>query len=184
MENFPSAGFVFNQYRSLRADGQSMLHKERIDSLTPGHTFLERIYFRRWRFDSPVWGTAMFRADAYRSVGGLNEQFGFLADVDLWLRMCERWDVAYVARPLITLPSRSDVPRLFLLGSRAERSVLGRIFWQARRRHFAGRPATLALELGRHSAYRAMSLGYAAAIRLRRAGLKSLQPPHPAAGSR
>jgi hypothetical protein len=31
----------------------------------------------------------------------MNEKFEMLADVDLWMRLCAKWDVGYVNQPLI-----------------------------------------------------------------------------------
>ena len=43
---------------------------------------------------------------AYESVGLFNSRFGFISDVDMWLRLACGVDVAYVPEPLMTLTSR------------------------------------------------------------------------------
>ena len=53
------------------------------------------------RFGCYVRGTAIFRKKYFDEVGGMNEKFGMLADVDLWMRLAAKWDVGYVNKPLI-----------------------------------------------------------------------------------
>ena len=48
-------------------------------------------------------GTAMIRRRDFDAVGGLREEFGLLADVDLWMRLAARGAVGYVPEPLITV---------------------------------------------------------------------------------
>ena len=45
----------------------------------------------------------MIRHSAWDKVGGLREQFGLLADIDLWMRLSMRWAVGYVSEPVITV---------------------------------------------------------------------------------
>ena len=71
------------------------------------------LYFRRWHFTSPVWGTVMFRKSEYLAVGGLDIHFSFFADADLYLKLAETNCVAYLPEPLIGLASRETVPKLF-----------------------------------------------------------------------
>jgi GT2 family glycosyltransferase len=94
----PDVGFVFNAYRDV--SGRVMGHdfvSERLD----GAWFLERRLLPRW--GCPVRGTALIRRSAWDAVGGMREQFGLLADVDLWMRLAARGPVGYVAEPLITV---------------------------------------------------------------------------------
>jgi hypothetical protein len=39
-------------------------------------------------------------------LGLFDEHFGFIADVEMWLRVASHFDIAYVAEPLITLGER------------------------------------------------------------------------------
>ena len=150
----PNAAFVFNAYRHLDADGsERAITRERLPRCFPGRVLLEGRYFRVWRFDSPVWGTVMARRSAYEAVGLFDERFGFYADVDMWMRLAEGFSVAYVDEPLITLPSRETVPRLFSLAKGEEGRTLRQMFWEARMRHYRDRPIRRVLEAGRHGAF-------------------------------
>jgi len=50
-----------------------------------------------------VMGTALIRREAWGLVGGMREQFGLLADIDMWMRLAMRWSVGYVPEPDITV---------------------------------------------------------------------------------
>jgi glycosyltransferase involved in cell wall biosynthesis len=103
LDRFPSAAFVFNDYRTLLADGKESIARMPFDALVPGQE-LARHYFRT--VTSCVWGTVMARASAYREFGLFDPSFGFISDVEMWLRLAAKADVAYVAEPLITLGER------------------------------------------------------------------------------
>jgi glycosyltransferase involved in cell wall biosynthesis len=92
--------FVFNDYYmresktpASEAEGRSFSENNN------GDYFLERALLSTW--SSPVRGTAMIRRSAWQAAGGLKEEFGMLADVDLWMRLAARWNVGYVGEPLI-----------------------------------------------------------------------------------
>lgn len=98
LERHPSAQFAFNYYG---IHGSTELYtqpipEERID----GRFFFEYM-LRFW--GCPVRGTAMIRRSAWERLGGMREQFGLLADIDLWMRLARSGDVAYVHEPIITV---------------------------------------------------------------------------------
>src|ERR1035437_3247700 len=45
----------------------------------------------------------MIRRAAWEQIGGMREQFGLLADIDMWMRLAMRWSVGYVPEPVITV---------------------------------------------------------------------------------
>lgn len=164
------AAFVFNAYSSSGATTESGTYREVLPACFPGSLLLEHIYFRRWRFDSPVWGTTLFRRSMYDAVGGLKREWGFYADVDLWLRLAEESDVAYVPDPLINLIPREVAPRLF--DSSGESKIAGRIILAARRRHYSDRPLRRTAEEVRHQAFRLSNALYAGLL-----SIKHMQMP-------
>jgi glycosyltransferase involved in cell wall biosynthesis len=103
LDQCPSAAFVFNDYRAVLKDGSEHIYTAPFKSLFSG-TELATSYFRT--VTSAVWGTVMVRASAYRQFGLFDPKFGFISDVDMWLRLASHHDVAYVAEPLITLGER------------------------------------------------------------------------------
>lgn len=99
MERHPDVGFVFNSYgvyESSYVYGHPFT-AERLD----GKRFLERHLFPSW--GCPVRGTALIRRALWNQLGGMREEFGLLADIDLWMRLAARAAVGYVAEPLITV---------------------------------------------------------------------------------
>lgn len=152
----PEAAFVFNAYNRLDADGRvKATYRENLDSCVPGRVLLERLYFRRWNFSSPVWGTVMFRKSKYVAAGGHDTRFSFVADVDLYLRLAETNRVAYISEALIGLASREAVPKLFI----PPRRLVPRLFREARERHYRGRPLRLIAEMLRHWIFAAAYVG-------------------------
>jgi glycosyltransferase involved in cell wall biosynthesis len=151
----PEAAFVFNAYSQLDADGRiEVTYQNHFDSCVPGRVLLERYYFRRWHFDSPVWGTVMFRKSKYLAVGGFDTRFPFVADVDLYLKLAETNCVAYLPDALIGLASRETVPRLFRNPQRSVRQA----FREARVRHYRDRPLRLLAEMLRHWTFATMDV--------------------------
>jgi glycosyltransferase involved in cell wall biosynthesis len=151
LDAFPQAGFVFNAYRPIDVHGQTVcIHKEALPPCVRGSVLLEELFFRRWRFDCPVYGTVMGRRSAYLSVGLFDQRFGFLSDVDMWLRLAERFDVAYIPEALITLPSREAVPRIWDGAEALAQRQKERMFWEARMRHYHERPLRQSAEAIRH----------------------------------
>ena len=164
----PEAAFVFNAYSSMPDEGGNRrLYVEDLPNCFHGHLLLERIFFKRWHFDSPVWGTVMARRDAYEEAGYFDARFGFWSDVDMWLRLAETSHVAYVDEPLIFFPTRDDLPRLIDVRPAAERKILRRMFWEARVRHFRERQGRRAVELLRHAGHATASGLWSKALAVR-----------------
>jgi len=159
LERYPTAAFVFNQYRMLAPDGTTkIIWKEALPSIFSGKYLLEELFFRRPLFNSPVWGTVMARRTAYLEGRLFDERFGFVSDVDMWMRLADKYDIAYVPEPLISIPSREKLPRQFYLSPYDRRMT--RMFWEARMRHYKGRPIRRSIELGRHLTYAAFLRTY------------------------
>ena len=56
--------------------------------------------------DCPVCALTVVRRDAHQRFGLYDPRFGFVADVEMWMRLARSGDVAYIARPLIALRQR------------------------------------------------------------------------------
>ena len=93
------AVFVFNPYGVFESDFiyQEPMPGECID----GKWLMKKYLFARW--GCLVRGTAMIRREAWEQVGGMREQFGLLADIDMWMRLAMRGPVGYVPEPVITV---------------------------------------------------------------------------------
>lgn len=96
-EQYQDIAFLFNEYGVYESNDR---YSEAIPSgRVDGNWFLQNHLLPRW--GCAVRGTAMIRRKAWEDVGGMREQFGLLADIDLWMRLSMRWDVGYVAEPII-----------------------------------------------------------------------------------
>jgi glycosyltransferase involved in cell wall biosynthesis len=116
LDAHPSAGFVFcgiaGWHVEKASDHGVILHD--VAPLTPGREFFEHHFLHR--LSSIVWGTVMARRSAYDELLPFDPAFGFVSDVDMWMRMCLGHDVAYVREPLIILghePSPERTPMVF-----------------------------------------------------------------------
>lgn len=99
IEQSPDIAFVFNSYGVYKSD---YIYAESIPAgRINGPWFLEKYLFPRW--GCAVRGTAMIRREAWEQLGGMREQFGLLADIDLWMRLSMQWAVGYVSEPVITV---------------------------------------------------------------------------------
>jgi len=111
LDNYPSAGFVFSGVVNCRGHENKpdniTLHD--VQPLTPGRMFFEKYFLHK--FSSIVWGTVMARQEAYNQLLPFNPSYGFVSDVDMWMRMCQKFDVAYVREPLIILDQSESKER-------------------------------------------------------------------------
>jgi glycosyltransferase involved in cell wall biosynthesis len=102
LEDQPSTAFVFNDYRALTGSREETFRMP-FGPVVEGKAIA--LHYLR-TVSSCVWGTVMARASAYRELGHFDERFGFISDVEMWLRLASRFDAAYVPEPLITLGER------------------------------------------------------------------------------
>lgn len=97
-DRHPNVAFVSNDYGVY---GSSEVQGHPFPEVTPGRKALESYFLPVWGF--PVRGTALIRKSRWDEVGGIREQFGLLADIDLWMRLARKWDFGYVNEPLIVV---------------------------------------------------------------------------------
>jgi glycosyltransferase involved in cell wall biosynthesis len=109
LDKNPEALFVFNGY--YIEDGKG----NRTTYLHPGFSELNEgkllMDYYIETFSSAPWGTVMARKDAYDRYGLFDASYGFISDVEMWLRLGLHGKVAYIGEPLITLtPREGDHP--------------------------------------------------------------------------
>ena len=110
--NNPEAAFVFNDYSEY-----SSTFGDKQYSLFPiengfGQLEIAKHYFNT--LTSCVWGTVMARKETYEKYGPFNEKYGFISDVEMWLRICSKEKFAYINEYLIVLTPREKNHRYFL----------------------------------------------------------------------
>jgi len=99
IDRHPDTTFVFNPYGVHESD---FIFQVPIPSECVDGDWLLNEYLLPW-WGCVVRGTAMIRREAWDQTGGMREQFGMLADVDLWMRLAMRGPVGYVAEPVVTM---------------------------------------------------------------------------------
>lgn len=113
ISNNERVGFVFNSIGETDEKNQIINSFHPFQEGVIDRDVLLKKYFRRWRFDSPVYGEAMVRKALLSERGLLHSDFGFYADVDLWMDLLHDYDAYYCADTLITGPTKEIQPRLF-----------------------------------------------------------------------
>ena len=106
MDAHPSALYAHPGGEVVDAQGavtETLVHP--FAPLTPGRAFLDRLLAH---MDCPVTACALVRRAAYERHGLLDPDFGFVADVELWMRLAAVGDVAYVAEVLIAYAQRES----------------------------------------------------------------------------
>ena len=176
LDEAPEAAFVFNQYRIVDARGSEMkVYREPFPASFSGSLLIDE-YFRRWRFDSPVYGTVMARRSAYFEMGLFDPRFQFISDVDMWLRLADRHEVAFVAEPLIEIPARDVLPSNWQGWHKTQHKLLRQIMWEARLRHHRQRPVRKACEVIRHAWFSLANHGWLILVKAKHGLERSTAP--------
>jgi len=139
MEAFPTAGLVFNAVNVLDRDGNiARSHDHGYKPSTAGLDFYDHMLSS---LSSPIFGIAMARRDVLLGSGPFDETLPTLADIDMWFRLLQRADVAYVPERLYSIyPREVDHPNARV--NWAIRDELARIYRTAcDRRHSRRCPA-------------------------------------------
>lgn len=106
LEGQKDAAFVWNQLEQLDETGRHVLFFKH--PFGPRIAEMELTDYMLARFDSPVWGTVMARRSAYQTMGLFNPRYGFVSDIEMWMRLNTRYPVAYIAEPIISLGHRRN----------------------------------------------------------------------------
>ncbi|MBX3256523.1 MAG: glycosyltransferase family 2 protein [Chitinophagaceae bacterium] len=100
----PDALFVFNQYNWLDENGRfKFKYDHHLSEVNDGIVLME--YFLQTLSSAP-WGTVMARKKAYDQLGLFDGSYGFISDVEMWLRLGLNGKVCYVNEALIDLTPR------------------------------------------------------------------------------
>lgn len=129
LDRFPSAAYAHCGLAVVDPTGTLLEHHiHDFPPLTGGRLFLSEHLLPG--LDSIVSALTMVRASALAG-RAFDPAYGFVADVEMWLRLAARGDVAYVRRPLIRVRQRDEsselyhvTHRLALQALRAKRAYL------------------------------------------------------------
>ena len=88
----------------VRQDGSYVCsHVGDWPELTPGYSWLKVMLNS---LHCPVCALTLVRREAHEKCGLYDPAGGFIADVEMWMRLSGQGDVAYVAEPLIAVRER------------------------------------------------------------------------------
>lgn len=109
MECHPSAGLVFNAVNVLgRDDNVVRGYDHGYAACTRGREFVDHMLTS---IHSPIFGIVMARRDKLLEAGPFDESLPVLADIDMWFRLLQTSDVAYVPERLYSIyPREADHP--------------------------------------------------------------------------
>jgi len=101
-----SALFVHCAIDVVRQDGSYVCsHVGEWSGLTPGCSWLKVMLNG---LNCPVCALTLVRREAHEKCGLYDPAAGFIADVEMWMRLSGQGDVAYVAEPLIAVREREQ----------------------------------------------------------------------------
>ncbi len=102
LDRHPNAAFVFNAY-GFRNSDRVDVHP--IPECMDGRTFLRETFVPNWG-GCPVFGQTMIRRRCLDEVGLFDPTYSMNSDIEMWVRLASRWDVAYIPEPLLTISPR------------------------------------------------------------------------------
>jgi glycosyltransferase involved in cell wall biosynthesis len=143
-----SIGFVFNSI-GVTDEQENIVfaYDDFKEGIINKDYLLKEVYFRRWQFNSPVYGEAMVKKELVLENGLLKSRYGFYADVDLWMQLLHSHDAYYCADTLITGPAKTLQPRLFDDNLVKTFIYMFSMQLKHRKKAFQKQPARLAAEL-------------------------------------
>jgi len=104
LDAHPSALFVHCGAVGIDDSGRTIENwVQELPELTDGERWVHRMLEN---FSSPVTANSMVRRSAHERFGLYDPDYGFVADVEMWMRLSRRGDVAYLAEPLLRLRAR------------------------------------------------------------------------------
>lgn len=143
-----SVGLVFCSIGVTDANNKIIVtYRDFDEGIIDQDYLLKKVYFRRWRFDSPVYGEVMVERRLFDEYGFFKKKYGFYADVDFSMQSLHSHDAYYCADTLITGPSKNIQPRLFEDNRIRVFMYLFDMHLAHRRKAFESQPLMLAVEL-------------------------------------
>src|SRR5262249_33191782 len=106
LSKYPSALFVHCAIDVITQSGAYVCsHVGEWPELSPGHSWLKRMLSS---FHCPVCALTLVRREAHERYGLYNPSYGFIADIEMWMRLAMHGDVAYVRHPLVQTREREE----------------------------------------------------------------------------
>lgn len=104
LEANPGLAYVHTAVKAIDAEGTVLaVYSGDYSPITPGDAWLSLMLSR---FDSPVCALTMVPRRVYERNGLYDDDYGFISDVEMWMRLACVGDVGYLSEPLISCRSR------------------------------------------------------------------------------
>jgi glycosyltransferase involved in cell wall biosynthesis len=139
----PDIGLAYTGWKFI--DGRYPPHVPSIAAATNGRLFFKERMMRS--LSCPIWGTVAMKREVLDQHQLLNPEFGPLADVDYWARVCLTHRIGYVAKPLLILYPEGTHGNCWLWSRYNWGRNINRVNI---RRHLENSPKELGRELVRH----------------------------------
>jgi glycosyltransferase involved in cell wall biosynthesis len=101
LEKYSEAAFVFNPYKNYE--------NKTISTFLPSEILNGDLLIRNSllaKLDCSIRGTCMIRKVAFDRIGGMNIKFGYIADIDLWIRLAKRYSVCFAKKTIISVKTQ------------------------------------------------------------------------------
>jgi glycosyltransferase involved in cell wall biosynthesis len=105
LDEHPSVGMVHTGIAFIDQEDRrtGVKHISRWPTVSEGRNWLS---FMLSSFNCPVCANAMVRRSVHEELGLYAPGFGFVADVEMWMRISLAYDIGYIAEPLIQVRER------------------------------------------------------------------------------
>jgi glycosyltransferase involved in cell wall biosynthesis len=98
-----NVGMVFNAYKYFYNNGRDKIIRHDLNRINEGRVLFD---YLSTTFSSAPWGTVMVPKRVYDEMGLFDHNFGFISDVEMWLRISTKYKIGYIDEPLIHLKQR------------------------------------------------------------------------------
>ena len=116
-----NVGMVFNGYYYIYNDGNSKEIRHNFSVINDGRILFDYLLTN---FSSAPWGTVMVPKRVYREMGKFDGCFGFISDVEMWLRIGVKYRIGYIDEPLIRLKQRDILHKYYFPNSGVYQSTI------------------------------------------------------------
>lgn len=101
LDKHREAAFVFNSYKNFETNTISTFMPSEI---IEGDWLIRNVLLSK--LDCSIRGTCMVRKSAFDKVGGMNTKFGYIADIDLWIRLAKKFPACFSSKTIITVKTQ------------------------------------------------------------------------------
>lgn len=106
LDRYPNMGYVATGSKFIDQQGYCRICRPINFPACISRPGMAKVLFSS--FASPVGAWSLVRRQCYELEGVYSPSAGFLSDVDLWIRLSAKYDVGFIAKPLVQLMVREE----------------------------------------------------------------------------